>query len=152
MTPSTQDARATGLVELAVRCEQATGADAPLERALIREAWDGCYPAPKSAWRAAVGFNDEWHAWNRNRAKVRRWLAAGASLDAARSLIGKDAFWRLGNDGEGPDVSAFKATVTSGDGPTLTFHDAVAAAPALALTAAALRALAASTKDQPHDA
>lgn len=64
----------------------------------------------------------------------------GTSLDAAMSLIGEGAFWRLGNDGEGPDVAAFKATVTSGDGPTLAFHDAVAATPALALTAAALRA------------
>jgi hypothetical protein len=63
-----------------------------------------------------------------------------ASLDAAMTLVGTDAFWRLGNDGEGPDVAAFKATVTFGEGPSLTFHDAVAATPALALVAAALRA------------
>lgn len=66
-----------------------------------------------------------------------------ASLDATMTLVGSDQFWRLGNDGEGPDVSAFKATVTSGDGPTLAFHDAVAATAPLALTAAALRARAA---------
>ena len=43
------------------------------------------------------------------------------SLDAAMSLIGSSQFWRLGNDGDGPDVEAFKATVTSGDGPALAF-------------------------------
>ncbi len=72
-----------------------------------------------------------------------RWEAMrsySTSLDAALALTGKDTFWRLGNDGEGPDVAAFKATITSGDGPTLAFHDAVAATPALALCAAALRA------------
>lgn len=62
------------------------------------------------------------------------------SLDAALTLIGKDQFWRLGNDGEGPDPADFKATVTSGGGMDLHFHDALAATPALALTAAALRA------------
>jgi hypothetical protein len=124
MTPSTQDARATGLVELAVRCEQATVADRELNHDIYMRA------------DAANGSFDARYT---------------ASLDAARSLIGKNAFWRLGNDGEGPEVSAFKATVTSGDGPTLAFHDAVAATPALALAAAALRALAASTKDQNDD-
>lgn len=62
-----------------------------------------------------------------------------ASLDAAMTLVGPVSFFRLGNDGEGPDVAAYKATVTAGFA-NVTFHDAVAATPALALCAAALRA------------
>jgi hypothetical protein len=147
--PSTQDARATGLVELALRCEQATGADRELDVRISLELSGVGYTDKDVADLLTV--RDEPTGYGRYRPADEYVAKFTASLDAAMSLIGKDAFWRLGNDGEGPDVSAFKATVTSGDGPTLAFHDAVAAIPALALTAAALRALAASTKDMNHD-
>jgi len=62
-----------------------------------------------------------------------------ASLDAAMSLVPTDAFWRVGHDGEGPDPSDFRADVLLVPGAR---HIARSATPALALTAAALRAIA----------
>lgn len=63
------------------------------------------------------------------------------SMDCSLMLIPADEYWRVGNDGDGPDPSAFKATVTSHDSNAeIHFHDAYATTGALALTAAALRA------------
>lgn len=112
------------LMELVERVEVASGPDRELDAAI--------FSALKCGTRDWMHQSPEAErVWARNYT---------ASLDAAMTLVGGDAFWRLGNDGEGPDVSAFKATVTSGDGLSLAFHDAVAATPALALVAAALRA------------
>jgi hypothetical protein len=62
-----------------------------------------------------------------------------SSIDHASALAPKDAFWRVGHDGEGPDPSLFRADV-------MPWLGAVAIArgetPALALAAAALRAIA----------
>jgi hypothetical protein len=69
-----------------------------------------------------------------------------ASLDAAMTLVPVLAFWRLGHDGEGADPGLFKAHILSWtDGTTRSQRNsiAIAATPALALTAAALRARAA---------
>jgi len=125
MTPSTQDARATGLVELAVRCEQATGADFNLDID-IGIALD----------RAPDAFT--------------------ASLDAAMSLVPADMAFLLDwlrYDGKGDRPVYWEAFVQFID-DAVNRGNSEAATPALALTAAALRAraLAASTKDQPHDA
>jgi len=121
------------LLALAERCEAATGPDRKLDALM----------APLQGLEVV----DEGHPIGRmcydDMGAAHLLPRYTASLDAAMSLIGEDAFWRLGNDGDGPDVAAFKATVTSGDGPTLAFHDAVTATPPLALCAAALRARAA---------
>ncbi len=68
-----------------------------------------------------------------------------ASLDAAMTLVPDDAFWRVGHDGEGKDPSLFKATIgiTKEGDVWMTFRVAVATTPAPALTAAALRSIAA---------
>jgi hypothetical protein len=68
-----------------------------------------------------------------------------ASLDAAMTLVpksdGNDAyFWTVGHDGEGPDPSDFKARVLHVTPFVHKQSSAVAATPALALTAACLRA------------
>lgn len=67
------------------------------------------------------------------------WPAYSASIDAAMTLLGPEAFWRLGNDGEGPDPAQFKAEVLSPMLHRLPYI-AVCATPALALVAASLRA------------
>jgi hypothetical protein len=61
-----------------------------------------------------------------------------ASIDAALKLVEADWFWRVGHDGEGADPSLFRADV--GEPVSFGFVRAVAATPALALCAAALRA------------
>ena len=64
-----------------------------------------------------------------------------ASIDTALTLVPTDAFWRLGHDGDGADPSEFRAQLIV---PKLGGIDArgqsIAATPALALCAAALRA------------
>ena len=72
------------------------------------------------------------------------------SIDHALGLAPVLAFWRLGHDGEGADPSLFKAHILSwADGTKASQRNsiAIAATPALALTAAALRAIAA--QEQP---
>lgn len=128
----------TDLMELASRVEAGEGPDRELD-VRISLALSGI-PYSDSDVIDMLAIRDEPTGYGVYRPADEYVPAYTASLDAAMTLIGSDVYWRLGNDGEGPDVSAFKATVTSGEGPTLTFHDAVAATPALALTAAALRA------------
>jgi hypothetical protein len=74
-----------------------------------------------------------------------------ASLDAALTLLDPDAFWRVGHDGEGADPSLFKAIVSvAKEGSiAITFRSAIAATPALALTAACLKARA-HAQDHSH--
>lgn len=63
-----------------------------------------------------------------------------ASIDAALTLLKPNEFWRVGNDGDGPDPSSFRATISDTDGEWIDWHYGTAATPALALCAAALRA------------
>jgi len=140
------------LVALAERVERVTGPDRELDW-LIAEAVG---EVPVHSIRT-IGFDYDWYRkpdeWTLWRAKdsegrsVETWTPKKrtASLDAAMTLVDENAFWRLGND-----PADFKATVTSGDGRAVDFdfHHAVAATPALALTAASLRALA--SKEAPH--
>ena len=61
------------------------------------------------------------------------------SLDAALTIIPENAFWRaIGNDGEGPDPSMFRAEIISGE--KLRLSTAVSISAPLALCAAALKA------------
>ena len=122
----------SGLQKLADRCEQESGEDAggaemrTLNADILRAL----------GWRQAEG--DVIDPAGDIRFQVPYYAG---SLDAAMTLIGENEFWRLGNDGEGPDPANFKATVTAGAGSSrLVFCDAVAVTPALSLTAAALRA------------
>lgn len=127
------------LLDLAERVEAAMGADRELDAEIavllsgdsgawvVAESEDSIFSHISGWWRDSADKSHEADDYT-------------ASLDAAMALVDSDSFWRLGNDGEGPDVAAFKATVTAGIGPTFSFHDAVAATPALALTAASLRA------------
>lgn len=61
------------------------------------------------------------------------------SVDAAMTLLGPEAFWRLGHDGEGPDPALFKAEVLSPMLHRLPYVS-ICATPALALCAASLKA------------
>ena len=90
-----------------------------------------CREIDAMIWRATV--RDAIH-WGDDAA-----MRFTASLDAAMSLVPDDAMWRLGHDGEGADPSQFLAVIV---GMTERWW-ALAATPALALTAAALRARAA---------
>ena len=65
-----------------------------------------------------------------------------ASIDAALTLISPDSFFRLGHDIDGPDISRFRASVGFVEGESITFSHRNGATPALALTAAALSAIA----------
>jgi len=131
----------TDLMELASRVEAGEGPDRSLDHDIQDAVRLDGYTADRDGCSgnlcgtmtrmAADGDGVEWKPL----------LAYTASLDAAMSLIEADEYWRLGNDGEGPDPAAFKATVTSHDDEAMIhFHDAVAETAALALCCAALRA------------
>jgi hypothetical protein len=125
------------LLRLAERVEAAQGADAELD-ALIYDAagmfaWWDALDAPKRENDRAIALRNNTRASN---------FHPTASLDAAASLVG-ERMWRLGNDGKGPNPADFRAEVI---GMYVT-HSSVAATPALALTAAALRARAEEASD-----
>jgi len=166
MTPSTQDARATGLVELAVRCEQATGADRELD-ALIRCA----VFAPIGAVVEQSPINGAWCIYSgfsaRDPSRRSTWEPYGlsqlqklgeftASLDAAMTLVPEGHTIQLSDwDHEilrekGPWQAIVLPFGARGSMQQFTFTNRCdhAATAALALCAASLRALAASTKDQ----
>lgn len=118
------------LLDLAARCEAATGPDRELDRAIELAIFpDRTDPCPTVEL-----------------------LAYTASLDAAMTLVpegGDDTliFWRSGNDGDGGNPDAFKAEILVVTGFTSKSHKAVAATEALARSAAALRARNAEPKE-----
>lgn len=59
-----------------------------------------------------------------------------SSIDAALTLVDKEWFWRLCNDGEGADPASFRADILC----TYTKHQGWSDIPAIALCIAALRA------------
>lgn len=137
------------LLELAARCEAATRLG---EASAILAAHDCMFPEPPSNYqpRATPSFSVEWSEWSKRMCAVRNFVQVGAHIDAAMTLLPADAFWRLGNDGEGPDPADYKAEVMwfSSDHPhSLLTHrkTSVASTPALAITAACLRARASVT-------
>lgn len=138
---------ASELLALALRVEQATGLDresdalvAACLRVGTEHAWSANYPT----WEG--------------RADGRVYLEKGgpsfaapsytASLDAAMTLMpdataSEGVFWKVGHDGEGADPCLFKATILVVTMFTSRKFEAIADKPALALTAASLRARAA---------
>jgi hypothetical protein len=110
----------SALLELAERCEKASGPNRGLDWMI--QLRDG--PNGVGAYGPHPHFT--------------------ASIDAAMALVPGDAFWRLGHDGDGADPSEFRADVIV---PRLGGADprgrAIGSTPALALCAAALRARAA---------
>lgn len=137
---------AAELLALADRCEAAIGGDRELDVA-ISTAVTTFEPR-----RAGPGWPDEnalvvpaFPGWEPLPAYT-------ASLDAAMTLVLEDAhrlrFWRIGNDGEGGDPSAFKAEILAVTNLTSTTSKAIGATPALALCAAALKSLAAQEQSQ----
>ena len=147
MTPSTQDARATGLVELAVRCEQATGADRELDVRISLELSGVGYTDKDVVDLLTV--RDEPTGYGRYRPADEYVAKFTASLDAAMSLI--PGGWRLDHLGEKRITGGCIAVVGSKMDIDADGCGSTGANPALALAAACLLALAASTKDMNHD-
>ncbi len=110
---------------LAERVEALTGPD---------RNGDGCI------WFAAVEKPRAGEKLDRD--MINRWPAYTASLDAAMSLVPEKSLWSACDMEDGPFAQVIRPMPDGGYGGGLT--SAHAATPALALTAAALRALAAT--------
>ncbi len=120
------------LEELAVRCEAATGADYDLTMEIVRLDYDT---------RGGIGLGVDFDPdlW-----MMRRELDPVTSMDAAKMLVPKHALWSTGDDVEGPFA---RICIPVGIGYFGGEQPAVfAATPALALTAASLRARHVMTK------
>jgi hypothetical protein len=122
------------LLALAERCEQAAGADRELDVAIARAlGWKPLYRDDYSKWWPPAAVAD---ARERKRSILHHPTQPlpkfTASLDAAVTLVPEGWFWEVRDDGV--------AWVTRPDGGM----PGTAAAPALALVAAALRARAAA--------
>lgn len=137
------------ILELAERCEQATGPDRELD-ALIRCA----VFAPAGAFVKQSPINGEWCVYEVGyNGKERSWEPRGltyeqrtgsftASLDAAVTLVPEGKYWIVVNAGgvNSPDPIPGRATADVADRDRLDEGCVVeAATPALALCAAALR-------------
>jgi len=136
------------LLALAERCERAEGPDRELDAEIAVAVLGG-----EIVWKTANytmeqyparRYASEDHIGGYGNAPVEQY---SASLDAAMALVPKETFWRLGHDGAGADPSDFRADVLWfiwPIGPKASPHQrqskAIAATPALALTAACLRA------------
>ena len=124
------------LLALAARVEQTTGADQAINEQV----------AEAAGWRVKAA--DGLRYWRKG---DKSWTAEMdgvppnflEDLNAAVSLVPAGAFWRVGHDGEGPDPSRFYATVLNRH----QWHGR-ADTPALALTAAAIRAMAGEAGDE----
>ena len=114
--------RSGELLVLADRVEAAAGPDRDIDLAI---------------WRLGDPRSEEIEASGR---KPLDWLHCYTdSLNDAKTLVPKEAFWQVGHDGSGPDPSMFAARVFD----PLTMKapaQAVAETAGIALTAAALRA------------
>lgn len=118
--------KSSDLLGLAERVEQATG---PEQRGLLQEAWALCNPEPPIA--APGKWTSAWLDWQRKREWFDRLLDAGGPLDAAMSLVPEGSSLHLHL------IPGHSTMVEVGIG-----KKATAATPALALTAACLRAIA----------
>jgi hypothetical protein len=136
----------SALLELASRCEAATGPDRKLDLAIAvainrDDIFDTHYE-----WRWGLG-GDEIEAWKPDKRKPSGYLdpeqfcpRVSASLDAAMSLLARKTLWAVGSMEEGPFARLCwpqpNGTYIGG------YHEATAASAPLAICAAALRALA----------
>lgn len=119
------------LLSLAERVETASGPSLVLDRDIALTQYPDARALPNNDARISV-----WDGNGRTQLTVKPYTA---SLDAAMTLVDAEWFWRVGHDGEGADPSMFRADI--GDPISFGFVKAIAATPALALCAAALRAL-----------
>lgn len=147
------------LLALAARVEAANGPDRELDCliqvAVTPDAKCMTHPGHGTVGSSFGVMRDiDFDVWRQHRSGVLGPFYYGeppaytASSDAAMSLISEaDAstaiFWKVGNDGEGGDPSLFRATVLVCTIFASATYSAVADTPALALTAASLRAHAA---------
>lgn len=130
------------LWQLADRCEAASEGSFDLDNEILI--------ALGYSWRGmGYWFRDDSHQWKGGKSFT-------TSLDAAMTLVPEDAsetatFWQIGNDGEGGDPALFKVRILIVSRLASEKHIGLADTPALALTAAALRARAniAETGKQP---
>jgi len=147
MTLQEAEARRAMLLELAERCEKATGPDRMIDALVTKH-----FRLYRSLTTPIA--DDRWIELREADGRLLmhvpgdvcapygyRGLPFSSSLDAAMSLVPENAFWRLGHDGDGADPSEFRAQIIV---PMVGGNDprgiAIASTPALALTAAALRA------------
>lgn len=122
--------------------ERIESADGP-DRNLFAEAHLALNPEPVG--EQAPIQTDNWRAWSNGRYKFGQLLAAGAFLDAALTLVPDSddrtaVFWQIGNDGAGGNPADFLARVLVCTDLTSREYKAVSATPALAVSAAALKA------------
>lgn len=128
------------LKALAERVMALTGPD----RETFMAAFYTCYPMPspdcEPAWREKNPKQPLYHAWETRRIAFMKFVAAEAWLDAAMTLCGSNPSFDLAHD-HAMQGGKWQCLVGDVDGWTPSGR-ATAATPALALTAAALLALA----------
>lgn len=137
----------TDLLELAGRAEQADGLLAgEVTAQILREAFKLIWPMPSvrvphradgSPWGGdGLGpYTEEYKAWDRRWSVFDRLIKAGAFLDSAMSLVPEGWQWAASSDG---NASMFQMDT---DQRVFNPQTGSAATTALALVAAALRAL-----------
>ena len=121
------------LGELAERCERASGPDRELDAAIARAIGFGCVAQDPQA------SGDGWIAWTGPHFRSGPWerlKAYTASVDAAMALVPKGLMFELTTTGFKPGATVCGSSISD------THEGSYAATPALALTAACLRALA----------
>ncbi len=133
------DERVVGLIALAERCEQASGPDRELDIAILTHPAIGYRDVHKDGRMFDRGNDGYWWV---DDCEMRQLPSPTASIDAAMTLVPEGHFWSLTMRGE--KRGGFHACCVASGG--LVWHEATT--PALALTAACLRAL---TKDQTDD-
>jgi hypothetical protein len=136
------------LLELAERCEKATGPDRELDLA-ISETLGNCLHDPvvkEVAW--SDGTKDLVPVCTKCGAKnaYREWRMFTRSLDAAMTLVPEGATWELTSEG----AANVLAPIPGAPG-WFTDEPVQASTPALALIAAALRAIAAQQEEAKHE-
>lgn len=148
------------LLQMAEACERA--GDLLAEEVAVktvREAWRRINPMPQvRVSRQANGepwggdglgpYTDEYKAWERKRVQIEAYLKAGASLDAAMSLVPEGCAVDFRRFANGKARAVVWRTVTHPE-PPFEHPCERAASAALAITAASLRARA--TKEQTND-
>ena len=137
----------SALLELAARCEAATEATL----GLFHDAFDACFEKPGrgNIWTGAAGASEwtpEYAAFIERQNRFTDFLEAGAFLDAALTLVPEGcAPWHCGRHNKTGRHPRTMQSVDGGADAYLTVGTnepiyAMAATPALALCAAALRA------------
>ena len=121
------------------RIESAAGAD---QRELLIEAFEAIFPTPVSSSYDPV--TQEWFGpaqWHELADRFYAMLDAEAYESAALMLVPEGAFWCLGHEGDCEAPSEFKARlIVPKLGSVDLRRQSIAATPALAICAAALKA------------